>query len=252
MDRSQHNPGPLQGWTPAAEQALAPLRAAMAERILDALAALTPLRGRILLDVGCAAGWFLRAAAARGIEAHGIEPDPAMAARASVGAATLIAGPFPDAIPASAHYDIVSFNDVLEHLADPDAALAAAWHHTSAGAMLVCTVPDSAGILYRIARLAARCRWPQPFERCWQRGYQSPHRWYFTACTLEALAVRHGFDRVRVLALPGYRMRGAWQRLRASFGVPLAAGAWLLLAVLCPLRWALAADSVVFLFRRRS
>jgi SAM-dependent methyltransferase len=84
--------------------------------LLDAFAALGA-SGR-LLDVGCASGWLLKHAAARGWQAQGVEiaPDAVAHARAQgldVFQGDLLAARFP-----AARFDLVYLGDVLEHTHD--------------------------------------------------------------------------------------------------------------------------------------
>jgi len=65
------------------EIALVNLRKKNFERILDRIDSLTEPARRSLLEVGCAHGWFLDAAAKRGYDVHGIEPDASIGALAS-------------------------------------------------------------------------------------------------------------------------------------------------------------------------
>jgi SAM-dependent methyltransferase len=83
----------------ARERALKGIRLSNFEQLLTECADLLPSGGR-LLDVGCAHGWFMEAATARGITCVGIEPDLKMERRARSAGYNVIAGFFPDA---SAH-----------------------------------------------------------------------------------------------------------------------------------------------------
>jgi SAM-dependent methyltransferase len=80
--------------------------------------------GRVL-DVGCATGEFLAAMQQRGWSVAGIEPSPAAAARARdrLGATAVQAAPLEQAVLPAGSFDLVTLWDVLEHLADPGAAL---------------------------------------------------------------------------------------------------------------------------------
>jgi SAM-dependent methyltransferase len=79
-----------------------------------------------LLDVGCGAGLFARAAADRGAWVTGIDTDPMAVARA---AAEVPAGSFlvGDAVdPPPGPFDVVAAVQLLMHVPDPAAVLAAA------------------------------------------------------------------------------------------------------------------------------
>lgn len=108
----------------------APLHAA----VLDATAVGA---GTSVLDVGCGAGVFARAAADRGARVTGIDTDPAAVARA---AAEVPEGTFQvgDALdPPSGPFDVVVAVQLLMHVPDPAAVLAALGR---AGARVAVTV----------------------------------------------------------------------------------------------------------------
>ncbi|SFL76296.1 class I SAM-dependent methyltransferase [Geodermatophilus ruber] len=108
----------------------APLHAA----VLDA-AAVGP--GTRLLDLGCGAGRFARAAADRGARVTGIDTDPAAVARA---AAEVPGGAFAvrDAHdPPAGPFDVVAAVQLLMHVADPAGVLAGA---ARSGPLVVATV----------------------------------------------------------------------------------------------------------------
>jgi SAM-dependent methyltransferase len=108
----------------------APLYAA----VLDATA-VGP--GTSVLDLGCGAGLFARAAADRGARVTGIDTDPA--------AVTLAAAEVPDGVflvsdaldPPSEPFDVVVAVQLLMHVPDPAAVLAVAG---STGAVVAATV----------------------------------------------------------------------------------------------------------------
>jgi len=81
--------------------------------------------GRVL-DVGCAAGFFLKVMADKGWETHGVEISPPVAeyARSTLGLKNVRTGEatlLKEMEPAS--FDVVTFWDVVEHLEDPREAL---------------------------------------------------------------------------------------------------------------------------------
>lgn len=75
-----------------------------------------------LLDFGCGVGGFLVAAAARGVDAHGVEFHPSAVERAATATGlpvTLLA----DIEAADAKFDVIHLGDVLEHLPEPEATM---------------------------------------------------------------------------------------------------------------------------------
>ena len=108
----------------------APLHAA----VLDATA-VGP--GTTLLDLGCGTGGFARAASDRGARVTGIDLDPAAVARAAaeVPEGVFVVGDAQE--PPSGQFDVVVAVQLLMHVADPVAVLAAA---ARAGTVVAATV----------------------------------------------------------------------------------------------------------------
>ncbi len=229
---------------------LKPLRERNNETVLDAIAGIRGIRGLRILDVGSGHGWFVDAAARRGAEAEGIEPDPGVAARAVESGRTVTVGYFPEALPEGATYDVICFNDVLEHIVDVGSALAACRERLRPGGLLAVSVPDADGTLFRAASLLRLAGWTGPWERLWQAGYPSPHVSYFDETTLRRLAAGSGFAFVTSRSLATLTLRGLWQRLHMDR--PVSPASCLLAAALVVARillLALPADQSLFVFR---
>ena len=155
--------------------------------LLDKLSQIGPLSGKTLLEVGCSTGLFLEEAQRSGINVMGLEPEKAKADIARTKNFTVIDGFFPDAVPAGKQYDMIIFNDVFEHLPDPVSALNACCEHLAPQGLLIINLPDSSGIIYRIARAFNNFGMSGPFERMWQKQFASPHITYFRANNLQKL-----------------------------------------------------------------
>jgi SAM-dependent methyltransferase len=197
----------------ARRQALGALRERNFRTTVGILDKLRPQRGS-LLDVGCGHGWFLRAAAESGWRTVGIEPDPEIARLAAGSAQEVRMGSFPSALKPGERFDVISFNDVFEHLSDLAGALQASAAALRPGGLLAINLPDARGVFYRLARLLARARVSGPLERLWQKGFPSPHLSYFTAPLLRRLAAKHGFRATYGDRLPSIALSGLWSRLR--------------------------------------
>lgn len=80
--------------------------------------------GRVL-DVGCAAGYFLRVMADEGWDVTGLEPSDAIRPHAErlIGAENVRAGLLGEADLEPASFDLVTMWDVIEHIPDPVSAL---------------------------------------------------------------------------------------------------------------------------------
>jgi SAM-dependent methyltransferase len=233
------------------ELALASLRRRNFERILDRIDSMTAPGRRSLLEVGCAHGWFLDAAAKRDYDVRGIEPDAPIGALASGKGHDVTAGFFPDALPPGVRFDVIVFNDVLEHLPDPRTALAACLRHLGPGGLLVLNLPSSHGALFRLAALLDRIGFSGPFERMWQKGFPSPHLSYFHPDALTRLARREGFVEIYRGELDTLQRRGLWQRMRLDrrSSLPGAALAWLGVTALMPLSGVLASDIALQIYK---
>jgi SAM-dependent methyltransferase len=215
-------------------EALAPLRRDNARRVLTRLMGLLG-PGRRLLDVGCAHGWFVLEAQHAGFDAEGIDPDGQAIAHALALGAPVRQGAFPHDVGAGG-FDVVTFNDVFEHLPAPHDVLAHCLRVLAPGGVLVLNLPSRHGLLYRLAELLAACGVHAPLERLYQLQFPSPHLHYFGAAGIHALADASG---LRVLArqrLPVVAWRGLLARLRMDTGAT-PARRWLdaaLLALLLP------------------
>lgn len=105
---------------------------------------LIPSGIRRALDVGCGAGAFGSVLRARGAEVWGIEMVAEMAAvaesrldRVMVGDAMVLVEELPQA-----HFDLVSFNDVLEHMAWPDRMLQSVKRVLAPGGHVLASLPN--------------------------------------------------------------------------------------------------------------
>ncbi|TNC33347.1 class I SAM-dependent methyltransferase [Mumia zhuanghuii] len=196
------------------EVGLAELRHANLALVADRLVAHGVRPPARVLDVGSAHGWFLRAAAERGFDAEGVEPDEAVAARPGTGRVRI--GFFPEVLEKDEVFDAITYNDVLEHLPDVDAAVAASVSHLAPGGLLSVNIPNSRGLFFRVARACYRIGLRSAFERLWQVGLPSPHLWFFDRDGLTALCERHGLERVESTSLDSVRRQGLWQRAHAD------------------------------------
>lgn len=143
-----------------------------------------PLR---YLDIGCSVGHSLQAGNGLGMLAHGVEVDPSAVEIASKGGHTVVRAveDLPDG-----SYDIVSFWETLEHIADPLAELKLAASRMSEDGLLVLTVPNLMALGVRILR-----------EKCTYAygGYNSPgHINFFSRDSIAMLLDRAGLSLIDV------------------------------------------------------
>lgn len=133
------------------------------------------------VDVGCASGYVLDVYRDAGLRAHGVDVSPWARARTGERGhdahATLA-----QALGASPALTLVSFFQVLEHLPDPDAAVAEAAASLPRGGVLAVETWDRSS---RIARLSGAR---------WQQANPPSVLHLFTRTGLERLAERHGLQ----------------------------------------------------------
>jgi 2-polyprenyl-3-methyl-5-hydroxy-6-metoxy-1,4-benzoquinol methylase len=96
---------------------------------------------RRALDVGCGDGLLFPALRGYAAAVEGIEPDAALVTSAARADGTIHVRPFDASFVPGRSYDLVLFLDVLEHLRDPEAAVAHAASLTEPGGIVLVTVP---------------------------------------------------------------------------------------------------------------
>lgn len=146
--------------------------------------------GRVL-DVGCAAGFFLEVARAKGWDVFGFEPSDAIraTAAAALGAERVRGGRLLEAGFERASFDLVTLWDVLEHTPDPPGTLRAVAELAKPSGTLVVETQN-------VASLAARL-----LGRRWQHYKHAEHLHHFHAGTL-----------ARALELGGWRVVASTKR----------------------------------------
>jgi 2-polyprenyl-3-methyl-5-hydroxy-6-metoxy-1,4-benzoquinol methylase len=147
---------------------------------------LTNSRGR-LLDVGCAAGYFLQVSNAAGWEVYGVEPATCMADYArsyldlDVFGGTLREAGFP-----SGNFDVVTMWDVLEHTVDPRAELLEVNRVLGPDGLFVLETQN-------IASWA-----PKLFRKKWIHYGNDLHLFHFTPTTIARALKETGFTRIDI------------------------------------------------------
>ena len=130
-----------------------------------------------VLDVGCAAGYYLSTAREDGWECAGVEPSRPIAetARKNLPGVEIFTGLLEDAPFEKETFDLVTLWDVVEHTPDPVSFLRAAASMVKPGGILVLETQNVDSLFARI------------LGRKWQHYKHSEHLFHFSPYTLRRL-----------------------------------------------------------------
>jgi SAM-dependent methyltransferase len=147
-----------------------------------------PQRGKIL-DIGCSAGWFLDVM--KGWECHGNEISPAYAQIAQERFGERVVNSLFEDYPMRENYfDVITLQDVFDHLRDPVAMLRKCQAMLKPGGMIVIKV-------HNISCLYAKLTGPRFY------AVQPPsHLFYYDKSTLELLLGKTGFQMTDARFIP--------------------------------------------------
>jgi SAM-dependent methyltransferase len=136
-----------------------------------------------LLDVGCAAGFFLDEARQAGWAVDGIELSAAVARHAidRLGLRVKVAG-FREADFGTASFDALTMWDYIEHSVDPIGDLVASRELLTAGGILALSTGDAGSLVARVS------------GRRWHLLTPRHHNYFFTRQSLEIALNRSGFQ----------------------------------------------------------
>ena len=196
------------------------LRAKNFGMILDELAKQTNNRALSILDVGCASGSFLNLAAARGHEVTGVEPNKKLCAFARKRGLKVIGDYFPPVEPFEKKFDAIIFNDVFEHIPNINSILESCKDNLIEDGLLILNLPNSDGLIFRIAKMLTAVNVLGPWNRLWQTMFKTPHLHYFNHDSLNKLTQKHGLIPVTdKIEIPTIEVGGFWSRLQLDRSV---------------------------------
>jgi SAM-dependent methyltransferase len=165
------------------------------------------LAGGRILDVGCGAGFFLRALDPTKWTCYGVEisREAARLAARALGDDHIFAGMLKEACFEDSFFDTVSFWSALEHTNEPRATLAEARRILKTGGTLIVQVPNAASY---------QARW---FRSDWFALDVPRHRYHFNLKTLEHLLCEEGFEIYRATSFSKeHNSHALRQSLKAS------------------------------------
>ncbi len=157
-------------------------KATFSRLLADSLPWMEP--GTRVLDVGCATGFFLEVAAARGFEPFGLDISPYAidACTKRFGADHLFCGQLGDATFAAnpdGTFGAIFMSDSIEHVVSPRDLLTAAAQRLAPQGVLVITTPN----LAHLSRRLMGSHWPH---------INDEHLWYFSPSNLARLLSETG------------------------------------------------------------
>jgi 2-polyprenyl-3-methyl-5-hydroxy-6-metoxy-1,4-benzoquinol methylase len=190
------------------------LRAKNFDFVLDALAKQAEHKNLSILDVGCASGSFMVRATSRGYTVQGVEPNKKLCAIARGRGLNVVGDFFPPAQGFQQKFDVIIFNDVFEHIPDINRILESCKSNLKEGGMLILNLPNSDGLIFKLAKLLALFKMQGPWDRLWQVMFKTPHLHYFNEASLNRLVGRHSFrPLIKKIEIPTIELNGLWDRL---------------------------------------
>lgn len=180
------------------------IRAEVADQLMPRIPA--PAR---VLDVGCGAGEFMRAAAAAGYDVEGVDISEVAAEHCRTMGLQARAGDFLT-MPFPGGYDIITMWDVMEHLSRPAAFLQRARELLAPGGIVVLKIPGIGPLTYRAVAV---------YPRLATTVLGAPgHQQYFTPRSLTALLGRTGFAEPEWLPAGAFRSKRPTTSLKKKVG----------------------------------
>ncbi len=166
------------------------------------------------MDIGCSSGGFGALVKRKlGIEVWGIEPFEAAVIKASERLDHVIHGVFPDGVDLeSEKFTCITFNDVLEHMADPWTALKVAKNHLTSDGVVVASLPNIQ--CYSVIRDLII---EQDFKYEESGILDKTHLRFFTKKSICRLLEESGYDVLRIVGFGSIRTYSRLLKIASFF-----------------------------------
>lgn len=170
-------------------------------------------RGRKLLDVGCAMGWFIKEAKEARFEAEGLElqADLARVARDENPKSKIMVGDI-ESLSNINRYDVVTLWSVIEHFGDAQMVIQKIHGILNEKGILAIRTPNSRGLAENISIFLYKVSWGKiriPIEAVLQLNFASKHWWLFNPENLSMILKNNGYRIVKEY----YSTSVDWQNL---------------------------------------
>lgn len=148
-----------------------------------------------VLDIGCAAGWFLNIIKKNKMLTVGVDPSPSMKGR--VNRKHKFYSLTADRIGrVPGNFDLISFWNVFEHFSDPHKILNKVSKKLTKSGLLALSVPNQNGFISRFSYLLAkisRGKFVFPLEELFQTNNAFGHLYHYNRSSITTLLRKHGF-----------------------------------------------------------
>jgi SAM-dependent methyltransferase len=180
----------------------------------QALSPLAGAPGSRLLDVGASYGWMVEVGLDLGFDAYGVEPGdaPPTSPLAAERIVRSTVGEF--ASRADQRYDVVTIWHVLEHLPEPNAAVAEMRALMSDTGLLLVAIPNAEGWMYRLGLFLRRAFGIRTLmTELYYFHNPNPHFFYYGPKALRSLLERNGLRVERMYTMDAFDWNSIYKRI---------------------------------------
>jgi len=193
------------------ESGLRNLRNKNFKKLIDEIKVFKPAGGK-LLDVGCAHGWFLDIAK-NDFTVLGIEPDVHVHKNAIKRGVETRLGYFPDILNLNEKFDVIVFNDVIEHIPNINNVLNQCHDRLNDQGLLLLNLPSSDGFFYRVSKALALLGKKDFYNRMWQKDLPSPHLHYLNKNNIVSVLNKNQFNIKKQGRLDALKLSGLYEKI---------------------------------------